>query len=80
MATDTRRVDVTYHLACVEMVVESEIAHGCSQKSVAKTYALALRSTWPTDWKRVNEMIVAKWGQKGLERIKRLAWSGKAFA
>lgn len=69
----------TAHLLDVESVVENEIEQGCSQKSVAKTYALALRSSWPTDWKRVNGSIVAKWGKTGLERIKRLAWSGKAW-
>jgi hypothetical protein len=70
----------TAHLMDVENVIENEIAQGCTQKSVAMSYALALKSEWPTDWKRVNAAIMAKWGAKGLARVKNLAWSGKAFA
>lgn len=63
------------HLACVEMVVENECAQDCAWKSLALTYALALRSDWPTDWKRVNAAISAKFGVRGLVRIKTLAWA-----
>lgn len=66
-------------LACVESVIENEIAQGCTQKQIAQTYHLGLRSTWPTDWARVNNAILAKW-PKGLNRIKEMAWSGKCFA
>jgi hypothetical protein len=66
-------------LMCVESVIENEIAQGCTQRQVAQTYALGLRSTWKTDWKRVNEAILARW-PKGLNRIKEMAWSGKCFA
>lgn len=65
-------------IACVESVVENEIAQGCTQKQVAQSYALGLRSTWPTDWARVNKAILVKW-PKGLNRIKEMAWSGKCF-
>lgn len=67
------------HIQCVEDVIENEIRQGCTQRQVAQTYALALQSSWPTDWNRVNAAITARW-PKGLERIKRLAWSGKCFA
>jgi len=60
-------------LACCEMVIENEIAQGATQKDVALTYAMALASTWPTDWVRVNKAILAKW-PKGLKRIKEMAW------
>jgi hypothetical protein len=70
--------ELRMELAAVESVIEQEIKNGCTQRQVAQTYALGLRSTWPTDWKRVNEMILAKW-PKGLERIKNMAWSGKCF-
>jgi hypothetical protein len=69
---------LTAHLLNVEDVIENEIKLGATQKSVAMTYALALKSDWPTDWKRVNAAIVARW-PKGLGRIKEMAWSGKAF-
>jgi hypothetical protein len=67
-------------IACVEMVIENEITQGCNQTQVAQTYALALRSTWPTDWRRVNEMIISRWSKAGLTRIKNMAHSGKCFA
>ena len=60
----------------VEEVVENEIRQGCNQRQIAQTYALALRSSWPTDWAKVNAMILAKW-PKGLTRIKERAWGGK---
>lgn len=69
---------VTAHLLNVEEVIENEIRLGATQKSVAMTYALALKSDWPTDWKRVNDAIVKRW-PKGLKRIKELAWSGRCF-
>lgn len=65
-------------IMCVESVIESEIANGLNQKDIAQTYALALRSSWPTDWKRVNEAILKRW-PKGLNRIKEMAHSGKCF-
>ena len=65
-------------LADVEGVIEQEIKLGLNQRQIAQTYALGLRSTWPTDWARVNAAIMARW-PKGLERIKTMAWSGKCF-
>jgi hypothetical protein len=70
---------VSVEIACVESVIENEIRQGCNQRLIAQTYALALRSSWPTDWAKVNAMILAKW-PKGLTRIKEMAWSGKCFA
>jgi hypothetical protein len=66
-------------IACVELVIENEIKQGLTQKQIAQTYALALRSTWKTDWKRVNEAIMKRWSFSGLNRIKNMAWSGKCF-
>lgn len=68
-----------FELADVEDVIENEIAQGLTQKQIAQTYALALKSSWPTDWGRVNRAIMAKW-PKGLKRIKEMAWSGKCFS
>ena len=59
-------------LACCEMVIENEIAQGATQKCIALTYAMAINSTWPTDWVRVNKAILAKW-PKGLKRVKEMA-------
>lgn len=66
-------------IACVEVVIENEIKQGLTQKQIAQSYALGLRSSWPTDWKRVNQAIIARWPVAGLNRIKKLAHSGKCF-
>lgn len=71
--------EFTAEIMCVESVIENEIKQGCNQTQIAQTYALALRSSWDTDWRKVNGMIIARWSMAGLERIKNLAWSGKCF-
>ncbi len=68
----------TAHIMFAEQVIENEIAQGATQIDVAKTYALALRSSHPTDWARVNVAIRNRW-PKGLDRVRQLAWSGKCF-
>ena len=70
--------DVKIELAAVEQQIENEIEMGLTQRQIAQTYALGLRSSWPTDWARVNAAILKRW-PKGLERIKKMAWSGKCF-
>ena len=57
----------------VEWVIENEIARGLPQRQIALTYALGLRSSWPTDWARVNRAILSRW-PTGLERVKVMAW------
>jgi hypothetical protein len=66
-------------MMCCESVILDEIKLGLSQKQVAQSYALALRSSWPTDWRKVNEAIIAKWSVKALKRIKEMAWNGTCF-
>ena len=61
-------------ITCVESVIENEIAHGMRQKDIAQTYALALASSYPTDWARVNKAIIERWSISGLQRIKKMAW------
>lgn len=70
---------MSFEIADVENVIENEIRQGMSQTQIAQTYALALRSSWPTDWARVNRAILAKWSPSGLKRIKEMAHSGKCF-
>jgi len=69
----------TMNLMCADMVIKNEIERGCTQKQIAQTYALALRSQEHVDWKAINMAIIERWSISGLERIKKLAWSGKAF-
>jgi hypothetical protein len=64
---------VNIELACCEEVIENELANGAKQKDIALTYAMAMCSSWPTDWGRVNRAILAKW-PKGLKRVKEMAW------
>jgi hypothetical protein len=44
------------------------------RKDIAVTYALALRSSDPTDWQQVNEAVIERWSFSGLEWIKKQAW------
>ncbi len=66
-------------LYCVENVIKNEIKQGCTQKQIAQSYALAMQSTWPTDWAKVNKMIIDRWSVSGLTKIKEMAWSGSCF-
>ena len=70
---------LTMEIADVEGVIEREIKQGLTQKQIAQTYALAIRSSWPTDWAKVNAMIIERWSVSGLTKIKNMAWSGKCF-
>lgn len=65
-----------FQITCAHLVIENEIAQGLTQRDVAQTYALALRSTAPCDWPAANKAIIDRWSQAGLERIKAAAWSG----
>ena len=75
---DNTTIKPRFEIACVEDVIENEIAQGLSQRQIAQTYALALRSSWPTDWWRVNAAILKRW-PKALARIKKIAWDGSCF-
>ena len=55
---------------------------GCkdfTRNDIAKTYWFALRSSWPTDWERVNRAIIARWSFYALTYIKERAHSGKCW-
>jgi len=65
--------NLTVHISDAAGTIENEIALGSTQRDVAKTYALALRSSVPQDWKRINAAIMKRW-PKGLTRIKESAW------
>ena len=67
-------------ISLVAQTIENEIAQGMKQRDIAQTYALGLKSSQvSTDWKRINEAIIARWSKAGLERIKKMAWSGSCF-
>lgn len=46
---------------------------------VAKTYALAIKSSEAVNWPVVNAAIIKRWSKSGLVWIKKQAWSGKCW-
>ena len=71
---------IMFELMCCENVLLDEISNKrMKQKDIAKTYALALRSGDEPDWSIVNKAILERWSRSGLERIKKMAWSGSCF-
>jgi hypothetical protein len=69
-------------LANCENMLLSEIAvSSCKRNDIAKTYALAIRSSEvnDVDWAKVNAAIVERWSVSALHWIKDRAWSGKCF-
>lgn len=64
---------------CTNTLLREIANEDMTQRSIAKTYALALRSSEETNWAKVNEAIIARWSRTGLERIKTLAHNGKCF-
>lgn len=68
----------TFELALTTPMLLHEIAMPeMTQRDIASMYGLALRSSWETDWAKVNAAIVERWSRSGLERIKEAARAGK---
>jgi len=63
-----------------EILLKEIASKACTKRHVAQTYALAIRSRYPTDWAQVNAAIMARWSISALNDIKRMAWSGTCFA
>ena len=75
--TEGEAMSVTVELADCENTILREIADKqFKRRSVALTYALALRSSERDriDWRKVNEAIIARWSRSALEWIKKEAW------
>jgi len=64
---------------CTRTLLDEIADKDFKQRSIARTYALALRSSERVDWQTVNMAIIERWSISGLERIKKLAWSGRCF-
>lgn len=72
--------NVQINLVCCTQVICNELSHReCTQKGLASTYALAIKSELQLadrpDWKIINKAVMDRWGQRGLTRVKRLAWA-----
>lgn len=62
-------------LTCCDMVICNEASMPeITRDDIAQTYAMALVSSWPTDWKKANAAILERWSKSGLEYIKVRAW------
>jgi hypothetical protein len=73
---------MSFELANCQNTLLREIADPIVKRlDVAKTYALALRSSEceRVNWKKINYAIVERWSISALEWIKKQAWSGKCF-
>lgn len=69
---------MTIQLADCTATLLREIAMPeATRDTVAATYALAIRSSEPTDWTTVNRAITERWSRSALEYIKRKAWKGQ---
>jgi hypothetical protein len=65
-------------LVCCTQVMLNEIEQGLTLGDVAQTYALSIRSEAngadKPDWPTINAAIIARFGQRGLDQVKKIAW------
>lgn len=61
-------------VACTQTLLTEIADKRMKRNNVATTYALALRSSGPTDWATVNRAIMQRWSISGLRYIKERAW------
>lgn len=45
-----------------------------TRDDIAETYAMAIVSGDKTDWRKVNEAIIARWSESARDYIKKQAW------
>lgn len=68
----------TISLVACTFVILNEIEQGLRMKDIASTYGMAIvsesRGADCPDWKIINAAIIAKWGNRGLLRVKNAAW------
>ncbi len=70
--------EIQINLVCCTDVILTEIAEkAATQKDVALTYAMAMKSAAQgadtPDWPIINRAIIARWSMSGLERVKKMA-------
>jgi hypothetical protein len=71
-------------VCCTEVLLQDIRAKEATQKDIALTYAMAIKSASQgddrPDWPTINRAILDRWSMSGLERIKKRAFdilSGK---
>lgn len=66
-----------YMLDCARIIGE-ECAAGATQKTVALSYAFAIKADADgiekQPWQDIHDSIRSRWGDKGIERVKAKAW------
>ena len=71
--------DVIYMTACTFVLCNEIETLKLTQKEVALTFAMALRSEAAgidkVDWRKVGEAAVKRWSASGWSRVKELGWA-----
>lgn len=64
-------------VCCTQVILQDLAAREVTQKDVALTYAMAIKSAAQKadapDWETINKAIISKWSVRGLERVKKRA-------
>ena len=58
---------------CTPTLLQQISMREVTQPMLAETYAMAMLSSEETDWRAVNEAIIARWSFSGLNRVKTMA-------
>lgn len=65
-------------MCCTQVILQDLGAAQATQKQVALTYAMAIKSQMQNadrpDWPTINKAIIDRWNMKALERIKKRAY------
>lgn len=65
-------------MCCTATIMQDVGAAQATQKDVALTYAMSIKSQAygadKPDWPTINKAIIARWNMKALERIKKRAF------
>ena len=70
-----------FQMVLTTSTIIDEVANrNLKRKDVAMSYRLAMESSHPTDWGKVNRAIIERWSESGLMWIKRQAHSGRCFS
>lgn len=69
---------IQINMVCCTQVICNEVLQGVSQKGIALSYAMAIKSAAQgadkPDWHAINTAILGRWKMSGLERIKKRAF------
>jgi hypothetical protein len=64
-------------VGCTDAILQEIGNQSITQKDVAMTYALAMKSAFQgadkPDWMTINRAIIDRWSMSGLKRIKKFA-------